>query len=142
MNPYLNFSFLEGKSSPCYQVLLYGIGFAIASAFAEQGATICFNDINQELVDKGLAAYAAKGIKVHGYVCDVTNEPAVQAMVAQIEKEVGSVDILVNNAGIIRRVPMHEMEAADFRRVIDIDLNASFICIKGCSACHDEEGPR
>ena len=37
-----------------------GIGFAIASAFAEQGATVCFNDINQELVDKGMAAYAAK----------------------------------------------------------------------------------
>lgn len=60
----------------------------------------------------------------------MTDEPAVQAMVAQIEKEVGSVDILVNNAGIIRRVPMHEMEAADFRRVIDIDLNAPFIVSK------------
>ena len=84
MNPYLNFS-LEGKVA-LVTGASYGIGFAIASAFAEQGATICFNDINQELVDKGLAAYAAKGIKVHGYVCDVTNEPAVQAMVAQIEK--------------------------------------------------------
>ena len=108
----------------------YGIGFAIASAFAEQGAKICFNDINQELVDKGMAAYAEKGIKAHGYVCDVTDEPAVQAMVATIEKEVGTIDILVNNAGIIRRVPMHEMEAADFRRVIDIDLNAPFIVSK------------
>lgn len=77
-----------------------------------------------------MAAYAEKGIKAHGYVCDVTDEPAVQAMVATIEKEVGSVDILVNNAGIIRRVPMHEMEAADFRRVIDIDLNAPFIVSK------------
>ena len=70
--------------------------FAIASAFAEQGATICFNDINQELVDKGLASYAEKGIKAHGYVCDVTDEPAVQAMVATIAKEVGTIDILVN----------------------------------------------
>ena len=89
-----------------------------------------FNDINQELVDKGMAAYAAKGIKAHGYVCDVTDEPAVQAMVATIAKEVGTIDILVNNAGIIRRVPMHEMDAADFRRVIDIDLNAPFIVAK------------
>ena len=128
MNPYLNFS-LEGKVA-LVTGASYGIGFAIASAFAEQGATICFNDINQELVDKGLAAYTEKGIKARGYVCDVTDEPAVQAMVAQIEKEVGSVDILVNNAGIIRRVPMHEMEAADFRRVIDIDLNAPFIVSK------------
>jgi len=120
MNQYLNFS-LEGKVA-LVTGASYGIGFAIASAFAEQGATICFNDINQELVDKGLASYAEKGIKAHGYVCDVTDEPAVQAMVATIAKEVGTIDILVNNAGIIRRVPMHEMEAADFRRVIDLIL--------------------
>lgn len=108
----------------------YGIGFAIACAYAEAGATICFNDINQELVDKGLAAYAEKNIPVHGYVCDVTNEDAVNALVAQIEQEVGTIDILVNNAGIIRRIPMHEMAAADFRKVIDVDLNAPFIVSK------------
>ena len=128
MNQYLNFS-LKGKVA-LVTGASYGIGFAIASAFAEQGATVCFNDINHELVDKGMAAYAAKGIKAHGYVCDVTDEPAVQAMVATIAKEVGTIDILVNNAGIIRRVPMHEMEAADFRKVIDIDLNAPFIVSK------------
>lgn len=108
----------------------YGIGFAIATAYAESGATIVFNDINQELVDKGLKAYEEKGIKAHGYVCDVTNEDAVNALVAQIEKEVGVVDILVNNAGIIRRVPMIEMSAAEFRKVVDVDLNAPFIVSK------------
>ena len=108
----------------------YGIGFSIASAFAEAGATIVFNDINQELVNKGLAAYEEKGIKAHGYVCDVTNEEGITALVAQIEKEVGVIDILVNNAGIIKRIPMCEMSAADFRKVIDIDLNAPFICSK------------
>ena len=108
----------------------YGIGFAIASAYAEAGATIVFNDINQELVDKGIKAYEEKGIKAHGYVCDVTNEEMVNALVAQIEKEVGVVDILVNNAGIIKRIPMVEMSAADFRKVIDVDLNAPFIVSK------------
>lgn len=108
----------------------YGIGFAIACAYAEAGATICFNDINQELVDKGLAAYAEKNIPVHGYVCDVTNEDAVNALVAQIEQEVGTIDILVNNAGIIRRIPMHEMAVSEFRKVIDVDLNAPFIVSK------------
>ena len=108
----------------------YGIGFAIASAYAQAGATIVFNDIKQELVDKGLAAYKELGIEAHGYVCDVTDEDAVNALVAQIEKEVGVIDILVNNAGIIKRIPMTEMSAAEFRQVIDVDLNAPFIVSK------------
>ena len=108
----------------------YGIGFGIASAYAQAGATIVFNDINQELVDKGLKAYEELGIKAHGYVCDVTNEDQVLEMVAKIEKEVGTIDILVNNAGIIKRIPMVEMSAKDFRQVIDIDLNGPFIMAK------------
>ena len=108
----------------------YGIGFAIASALAEAGATIVFNDIKQELVDKGVAAYAEQGVTAHGYVCDVTDEDAVQAMVSKIEAEVGVIDVLVNNAGIIKRIPMVEMSAKDFRQVIDVDLNAPFIVSK------------
>ena len=108
----------------------YGIGFAIAEAYAAAGATIVFNDIKQELVDKGLAAYAEKGIKAYGYVCDVTNEEAVQALVARITAEVGQIDILVNNAGIIKRIPMLEMSAQDFRQVVDVDLNGPFIVAK------------
>ncbi len=108
----------------------YGIGFAIAKGYAKAGATIVFNDIKQELVDKGLKAYEEEGIKAHGYVCDVTDENAVNDMVAKIEKEVGVIDILVNNAGIIKRIPMTEMTAQEFRQVIDVDLNAPFIVSK------------
>ncbi|HEP1722443.1 TPA: gluconate 5-dehydrogenase [Streptococcus pyogenes] len=108
----------------------YGIGFEIAKAYAQAGATIVFNDIKQELVDKGVAAYRELGIEAHGYVCDVTDEAGIQQMVSQIEDEVGVIDILVNNAGIIRRTPMLEMAAEDFRQVIDIDLNAPFIVSK------------
>lgn len=108
----------------------YGIGFAIASALAEAGATIVFNDIKQELVNNGITAYKQAGFEVKGYVCDVTQEEQVQTMIARIEKEVGIIDILVNNAGIIKRIPMHEMAVADFRQVIDIDLNAPFIMAK------------
>jgi len=108
----------------------YGIGMAIAKAMAANGATIVFNDIKQELVDKGLAAYEEAGIKAHGYVCDVTDEDAVNAMVAKITEEVGHINILVNNAGIIKRIPMTEMTAAQFRQVIDVDLNAPFIVAK------------
>ena len=124
----VNFS-LEGKVA-LVTGASYGIGFALATAYAQAGAKIVFNDIKQELVDKGLAAYKAEGIDAKGYVCDVTNEEQVNAMVAQIEKEVGVIDILVNNAGIIKRIPMHEMSAAEFRQVIDVDLNAPFIVSK------------
>ena len=108
----------------------YGIGFAIASGLAKAGAKIVFNDIKQELVDKGIAAYAEEGIEAKGYVCDVTDEAAVADLVATIEKEVGVIDILVNNAGIIKRIPMHEMSASEFRQVIDVDLYAPFIVSK------------
>lgn len=108
----------------------YGIGYAIAKGFAQAGATIVFNDINQELVNKGLESYKADGIDAHGYVCDVTNESAVNELISKIEAEVGVVDILVNNAGIIRRIPMTEMSADEFRKVIDVDLNAPFIVSK------------
>lgn len=108
----------------------YGIGFAIARGYAEAGATICFNDIREDLVEKGLEAYKELGIKAYGYVCDVTNEDQVNEMVQKIEKEVGVVDILVNNAGIIKRIPMIEMKAEEFRQVIDVDLNAPFIVSK------------
>ncbi len=108
----------------------YGIGFAIAEGLANAGAKIVFNDINQELVEKGLAAYKEKNIDAKGYVCNVCDEEQVMAMIAKIEAEVGVVDVLVNNAGIIKRVPMHEMPAADFRQVIDVDLVAPYIMAK------------
>ncbi|MEB0003270.1 MULTISPECIES: gluconate 5-dehydrogenase [unclassified Cryobacterium] len=108
----------------------YGIGLAIASAYAVAGARIVFNDRDQAAVDRGLAAYKEAGIEAHGYVADVTDEDAIVAMVKQIEDEVGTIDILVNNAGIIKRVPMLEMSVADFRQVIDVDLNGPFIVAK------------
>jgi len=125
----LNSFSLEGKVA-LVTGASYGIGFAIASGMADAGARIVFNDINQELVDKGLAAYKEAGIEAHGYVCDVTDESAVQALVKKIEEEVGRINILVNNAGIIKRIPMCEMSAEDFRKVIDVDLNAPFIVSK------------
>lgn len=117
---------LEGKNA-WITGASYGIGFNIAKALHGAGAKIIFNDIKQELVDKGLEAYKAEGIDAAGYVCDVTNEEQVKALVEQIHKEVGQIDILVNNAGIIKRIPMHEMKRSEFQQVIDIDLVGPFI---------------
>ena len=134
----VNFS-LEGKIA-FVTGASYGIGFAIASGMAKAGAKIVFNDIKQELVDKGLATYKEAGIDAHGYVCDVTNEEAVNATVEKITKEVGPIDILVNNAGIIKRIPMCEMTVAEFRQVIDVDLNAPFIVSKAVIPSMIERG--
>ena len=104
----------------------YGIGFAIAKGFAEAGAKVVFNDIKQELVDKGLEAYKEAGIDAKGYVCDVTDEDAVNAMVAKIEAEVGVIDILVNNAGITKDGLMMRMSEAQWDAVIAVNLKSAF----------------
>lgn len=108
----------------------YGIGFAIATALSRAGADIVFNGIRPESVQTALSAYHEKGIDAHGFVCNVTDEKAVHDLVATIESTIGPIDILVNNAGIIKRIPMLDMDAEDFRRVVDVDLTAPFICAK------------
>ncbi len=120
---------LEGKNA-WVTGAAYGIGFAIAEAFVKAGVkNIIFNTSNQASMEKGLQAYKEAGItNVHGYVCDVTDEQAVKALVDRIHQEIGQIDILVNNAGIIKRIPMHEMSRADFQRVIDVDLVGPYIC--------------
>ncbi|MBO5806083.1 MAG: gluconate 5-dehydrogenase [Tidjanibacter sp.] len=123
-----NFS-LEGKVA-LVTGAAYGIGFAIAEALASAGAKIAFNCRSEHHLEEALAEYKAKGIEARGYICDVTDEDGVKAMVADITRELGSVDILVNNAGIIKRIPMHEMTTEEFRQVIDIDLTAAFIMSK------------
>ncbi len=82
----------------------HGIGMSIANAFAAAGATICFNCSSEGSKARALEAYKANGVDAHGYVCDVCDEEAVKALVAQIKEEVGVIDILVNNAGIIKRI--------------------------------------
>ncbi len=126
---YLKQFSLEGKVA-LVTGAAYGIGFAIATALAKAGAKIAFNCRSQEHLKKALADYEKAGIKAHGYISDVTDEKQVAELVAKIKSELGVIDILVNNAGIIKRIPMTEMSAADFRQVVDIDLNAPFIVAK------------
>ena len=109
----------------------YGIGFALATAFAKAGAKIAFNDRNQDKLDEGLASYAKEGIEAKGYIADVTSEEDVAGLIENIKKDFGTTpDILVNNAGIITRTPMLEMSAAEYRKVVDIDLTGPFIVSK------------
>ena len=120
----------------------YGIGFAIAEGMAKAGATIVFNDIRQELVDKGLAAYKEAGVEAHGYVCDVTDEDAVQAMVKQIAQEVGVVDILVNNAGIAGQCLFQELTDARWHEFFAVNVDGAFYTSRAVlpSMLHEHEG--
>ena len=120
---------LEGKVA-LVTGAAYGIGFAIAEALAGAGAKIAFNCRSQKNMDQALADYAAKGIDAKGYIADVTDEAQVTELVRKIEADLGAIDILVNNAGIIKRIPMTEMRAEEFRQVVDIDLVGPFICAK------------
>ena len=107
-----------------------GIGFAIAQAYGQCGASVAFNGRDKARVERAERAYREMGINARGYVCDVTDEAAVTETVARIKADIGTVDILVNNAGIIRRIPMTDMPAEEFRKVVDTDLVAPFLCAK------------
>ena len=108
----------------------HSIGLAIGLGLAKAGAKVIFNCTSEHSRERGVANYAAEGITAYGYVANVTREEEVNALVAKIREEHGIIDILVNNAGIIKRIPMLEMSAADFREVVDVDLNAPFIVAK------------
>ncbi len=130
MNTYIESQFsLNGKVA-LVTGATHGIGFGIAVALGKAGATVCFNGRSESKNEEARKAYAKQGIEVHGYVCDVTDTSQVNAMMAKIEAEVGTVDILVNNAGIIQRKSMLEMSAEDFRKVVDVDLAGPFIMAK------------
>ncbi|MEQ9583263.1 MAG: gluconate 5-dehydrogenase [Arenibacter sp.] len=107
------------------------LGKAMAIGLGKAGATLVINGASsQEKLDKAVAEYKTLGLNAHGYLFDVTNEAKVIDNISKIEKEVGHIDILVNNAGIIKRIPMEEMEVADFEEVIKVDLVSPFIVSK------------
>ncbi len=118
----------------------HSIGLALGIGLARAGATVCFNCSSEASLERGMKNYADAGVQVHGYVADVTDEAAVNAMVAQIAQEVGVIDILVNNAGCIKRIPMTDMSVEDFSKVIDVDLIAPFIVSKAVIPAMVEKG--
>ena len=109
----------------------HGLGMAMARGLGLAGATIVVNgNSSQEKIDIAVKAHQKEGISAMGYKFNVTNEQEVINAIQKIEKEVGPIDILINNAGIIKRTPLLDMEVADFKEVIDIDLVSPFIVSK------------
>jgi len=118
----------------------HGIGMAIATGLAEAGATIIINDVFPEKLEAAKEEYAKNGIHIHTYVLDVTDEEAVERTVPVIEEEVGPIDILVNNAGIIKRIPILEMKAQEYRQVLDVNLTGPLIMAKAVARGMVERG--
>jgi gluconate 5-dehydrogenase len=108
----------------------HGIGLAIGKVLGQAGAKICVNDISDEKLEECKAEYAKVGVDVFAIKFNVTDEADVDKGISQIEAEVGTIDILVNNAGIIKRIPILEMDIADYKQVIDVDLVAPLIVAK------------
>ena len=113
----------------------HGIGFSIAEGMAKCGAVICFNCSSEASLEKGMAAYKAAGIDAHGYVADVSDEDAVNAMVAKIKAEVGPVDILVNNAGVSESTPFMEYTEETFDKVMDLNIKGVFNATRAAAEC-------
>ena len=106
-----------------------GIGLGVCELLSAYGAKIAMVDISPKGEEKAQELRDA-GRDAAFFQCDVTNEEQVNELVKKVEEEVGVIDILVNNAGIIKRIPMCDMSATEFRQVIDVDLNAPFIVSK------------
>ncbi|TXD50427.1 MULTISPECIES: gluconate 5-dehydrogenase [unclassified Polaribacter] len=109
----------------------HGLGMSMAMGLGKAGATIIVNgNSSQEKIDSAVAEYKKAGINAFGYRFNVADEAQVIESIKKIEAEVGAIDILINNAGIIKRTPLVDMEVADFKEVVDIDLVGPFIVSK------------
>ena len=109
---------------------VHGLGMAMAKGLGHAGAELIVNNHSPDMLGEAKKEYEREGLKVHTYVFDVTDDKEVERNIELIEKEVGPIDILINNAGIIKRVPMEDMEAEDYRAVIDVNLVGPFIVSK------------
>src|SRR5947199_5396154 len=104
-----------------------GIGQAIAVRFAEEGANVAINyrsGAEQAEATRALAQAARTngGGREIIVQADVSNEEQVREMFAKTVAEFGRLDVLVNNAGIQKAAPSHEIETADFDRVLSVNL--------------------
>lgn len=107
-----------------------GIGFGIAYRLAEAGANIVIASLNEDELAKSTKELSDKGWKAKGIKVDVSKEDDVKGMVKFAVESFGSINILVNNAGIFPSVPITEMSKEDFEKVIAVNLEGVFFCVK------------
>ena len=105
-----------------------GIGAATALKFAREGALVMVCDRRAEAIAEVVAQCRALGAQAQGFVVDVTQREAVDAMVAAVLREHGRIDVLVNNAGITKDARLQKMSVEQFDAVIDVNLRGVFHC--------------
>ena len=104
-----------------------GLGFAIARALAQAGASIALNGRDPTKLSAAAEILRAEEARVTTAAFDVTDGAAAQRAVEKVEAEFGVIDILINNAGIQRRAPLAEMTEQQWREVIDTNLTSAFL---------------
>src|SRR6478609_1157747 len=106
-----------------------GIGHAIASKFADEGANVAINYLGYGDEAKQLAqSISARGQKAIAIEADVSNAAQVQQMVQSVVSQIGPLDILVNNAGIEHSAAFLEMEESQWDKVVGVNLKGCFLC--------------
>ncbi|MCC8166267.1 MAG: SDR family oxidoreductase [Planctomycetes bacterium] len=104
-----------------------GIGKTLALTLAAFGADVAVVDILREEAETAAAEIRACGVDSFAVTADVTVEADVDAMAEAIRSRWGRVDIALNNAGVVCQVPAVDMSYADWKRVVDINLNGVFL---------------
>lgn len=105
-----------------------GIGKAIATMFAQEGASLVLCARNGDKLKQVAEEFTQAGVKVLAQTCDVSSESEVEALFSEVEKRFGWVDILVNNAGAFDGGPLDEVSLGAWNNVIGSCLTGSFLC--------------
>jgi len=103
-----------------------GLGKAIAERFAENGASLMLSALHAEGLEAFQCELRQKGVAVEIFAGDLADQATSKAIVEQTIARFGTIDILVNCAGIITRTPMAKLTAAEWHRVIDVNLHGTF----------------
>ncbi|HEX7349104.1 MAG TPA: 3-hydroxybutyrate dehydrogenase [Rhodanobacteraceae bacterium] len=109
-----------------------GIGKAIATLYAKEGAKVVIADLNQDAAEATAKALRDAGGQAMSVAMDVTDEAAVNAGVAAVVKAWSTVDVLVSNAGIQIVHPIEEFPFAQWKKLLAIHLDGAFLTTKAC----------
>lgn len=110
-----------------------GMGKAIATRFASEGASVVIADVNENVVNATVSELTVAGYKAVGYKVDVSSREQLKDVMAAIVDKFGRIDILVNNAGVTRHRPFFELNDADWDFVLAVDLKGVFYCVQAAA---------